>query len=131
MDSGQFLNRVSELTGFDRDRSGLLVRTTLVTLGTRITAGEADDLAAQLPDALAACLQHESDPCRFDPGEFKRRVARIVPLANDQAAPAIRAGFTVLGEAVSEGELRQVLGQLGGEYESLVGMPTGQKARAT
>ena len=104
MDSGQFLNRVSELTGFDRDRSGLLVRTTLVTLGTRITAGEADDLAAQLPDAPAACLQHESDPCRFDPGEFKRRVARIVPLANDQAAPAIRAVFTVLGEAVSEGE---------------------------
>lgn len=128
MDSGRFLNRVCELTGFDRDRSEHLVRATLVTLGTRISAGEADDLAAQLPGSFAACLQHESEPSRFGPAEFERRIARIVPLANDQAAPAIRAVFTVLGEAVSDGELRQVLAQLGGGYESLVGMPTGQKA---
>ena len=130
MDSGHFLNRVSEMTGFDRDRSEHLVRTTLVTLSTRISAGEADDLAAQLPDSLAACLPHESEPSRFDPTEFKRRVARILPLANEQAAPAIRAVFTVLAEAVSEGEMRQVLGQLGGHYESLVGMPTGPGASA-
>ncbi len=128
MDSGQFLKRVSELTGFDRERSELLVRTTLVTLGTRIAPGEADDLAAQLPDSLGAALQHESEPSRFGPDEFKRRVARIVPLANDQAAAAIRAVFTVLGEAISDGERRQVLAQLGSEYEALVGMPTGQAA---
>jgi uncharacterized protein (DUF2267 family) len=54
MDAPHFVKRVAELTGFDRDRSELLVRTTLVTLGTRISAGEADDLAAQLPDALRA-----------------------------------------------------------------------------
>jgi uncharacterized protein (DUF2267 family) len=130
VDSGRFFNRVSELTDFPRDRSELLARTTLVTLGTRISAGEADDLAAQLPGSLGACLEHECEPCRFPPDEFKRRVARIVPLANEQAAPAIRAVFTVLAEAVSEGEMRQVLMQLGGEYESLVGMPTGQHAAA-
>ena len=56
-----------ELTGFDRDRSALLVRASLVTLGIRITAGEAADLAVQLPDAFAACLQHESEPARFKP----------------------------------------------------------------
>jgi uncharacterized protein (DUF2267 family) len=98
---------------------------------TRISPGEADNLAAQLPDSFAACLQHESEPARFDPGEFKRRVARVVPLTNEQAAPSIRAVFTVLGEAISEGELRQVLGQLGGEYEALVGMPTGPHAAAS
>jgi len=131
VDSGHFLQRVSELTGFDRDRSEHLVRATLVTLGTRIAAGEANDLAAQLPDSLAACLEHESEPSRFDPTEFQRRVARVVPLANDQAAPAIRAVFTVLGEAVSEGEMRQVLSQLGSEYERLVGMPTGRHVAVT
>ena len=131
MDSGRFLSRVCELTGFDRERSEQLVRATLVTLGTRIAPGEADDLAAQLPDSLGVCLQHESEPSRFDSAEFKRRVARLVPLANDQAAPAIQAIFTVLREAVSEGEMRQVLGQLGSEYERLVGMPTGPHATAT
>lgn len=130
MDSGKFVKRVRELTGFDRERSELLLRTTLVTLSSRISAGEADDLAAQLPASFRACLEHESEPCRFGPGEFKRRVARIVPLANDQAAGAVRAVFTTLAEAVSEGEMRQVLSQLGDEYESLVGMPTGPSAVA-
>ena len=128
MDSRHFLGRVGELTGFDGDRAEHLVRATLVTLGTRISPGEANDLAAQLPDSLGACLEHDSEPSRFHPEEFQRRVARIVPLANDQAAPAIRAVFTVLSEAVSEGEMRQVLSQLGSEYERLVGMPTGRHA---
>lgn len=131
MDSQRLLGRVSELTGFDRDRAEQLVRATLVTLGTRISPGEANDLAAQLPNSLGACLEHDSEPSRFDPGEFQRRVARIVPLANDQAPPAIRAVFTVLSEAVSEGEMRQVLSQLGSEYERLVGMPTGRHAVAS
>ena len=128
MDSGRFIARVRELTGFDRDRSELLVRTTLVTLGTRIAPGEADDLAAQLPDMLGACVQHETDASRFPPDEFARRVARIVPLADDQARSAIRAVFTALGEAVSEGEVRHVLTQLGGDYAPLVGAPTGRAA---
>ena len=58
-------------------------------------------------------------------------VARIVPLANDQAPKAIRAVFTALSEAVTEGELRQVLGQLGADYEPLVGLPTGTHAHAS
>jgi uncharacterized protein (DUF2267 family) len=129
MDAGQFVKRICERTGFDRERSGLLVRTTLVTLGTRISPGEADDLAAQLPNSFAGCLQHGSEPCRFGPDEFKRRVARIIPLATDQAGPAVKAVFGVLAEAVSEGELRQVLGQLGADYEPLAGMATGQAAQ--
>lgn len=131
MDSGRFLNRVCELTGFDKERAERVVRATLVTLGTRIDPGEADDLAAQLPDSFGACLRHESEPSRFHPAEFERRVARVVPLANEQAASAIQAVFVVLAEAISEGELRQVLGQLGTEYETLVGMPTGRHAAAT
>jgi hypothetical protein len=42
MDSGSFMQRVCELTGFDRERSELLVRETLVMLGTRTSPGEAD-----------------------------------------------------------------------------------------
>jgi uncharacterized protein (DUF2267 family) len=130
MDTDRFIKRVSELSGLDRDHAALTTRATLVTLGTRISPGEADDLAAQLPGPLAACLPHEAEAERFHPGEFERRVARVVPLANHQAPGAIRAVFAALNEAVSEGELHQVLGQLGGEYESLVGLPTGPHAQA-
>jgi uncharacterized protein (DUF2267 family) len=65
-------------------------------LGTRIDPGEADDLAAQLPDWLAACLRHEGKAERFPPAEFVRRVVHVVPLHNDQARAGIRAVFTVL-----------------------------------
>jgi uncharacterized protein (DUF2267 family) len=130
MDANTFVKRVAELTAFDRDRSALLTRTTLVTLGTRITPGEADDLAAQLPEPLDACVRHESDPCRFKPDEFQRRVARIVPLANEQAQDAIQSVVLVLTEAISDGEVREVLGQLGADYERLLGLPTGPHASA-
>ena len=54
-----------------------------------------------------------------------RRVACVVPLSNEQGAHAVRAVFTVLREAVSEGELKDVLHQHGREYTTLVGSPTG------
>jgi len=52
-----------------------VVRATLLNLGTRIDAGEADDLAAQLPDAIGACLRRKGNAERFPPSEFVRRVA--------------------------------------------------------
>jgi uncharacterized protein (DUF2267 family) len=128
MDANTFIKRIEELTGFDRERAERTARATLVMLGTRIDPGEADDLAAQLPDWLAACLPHEGKAERFAPTEFVRRVARVVPLHTDQAKAGIRAVFTVLHEAVTEGEMRQVLAQLGTEYEGLVGLPTGPRA---
>ena len=51
--------------------------------------------------------------------------ACVVPLSNEQGPQAVRAVFTVLREAVSEGELKDVLHQLGGDYTTLVGSPTG------
>jgi uncharacterized protein (DUF2267 family) len=130
MDSARFRKRIEELTGFDRERAERTARATLVMLGIRIDPGEADDLAAQLPDPWDACLPHEGPAERFKPNEFARRVARLVPLHNEQARPAIRAVFAVLEEAVSEGEMRQVRAQLGREYESLAGLPTGPHALA-
>jgi uncharacterized protein (DUF2267 family) len=130
MDANRFRKRVEELTGFDHERAERAARAALVMLGIRIDPGEADDLAAQLPEPFAACVPHEGPAERFKSREFERRVARVVPLHNDQAPAAIRAIFTVLDEAVSEGEMRQVRAQLGHEYERLVGQPVGQQATA-
>jgi uncharacterized protein (DUF2267 family) len=102
-----------------------------INLGTRIDPGEADDLAAQLPGSFGVCLRREGEAERFPPSEFVRRVACVVPLSNEQAPKAVRAGFAVLAEAVSQGEMEQVLAQLGSDYERLVGMPTGRHARSS
>jgi uncharacterized protein (DUF2267 family) len=125
MDSPTFVKRVAELSGVDKEIAERVVRATLLNLGTRIDPGEADDLAAQLPEAIGVCLRHAWKVQRFPPNEFMRRVACVVPLGTEQGAHAVRAVFTVLREAVSEGELKDVLHQLGGDYATLVGAPTG------
>ena len=126
MDAPTFVKRVSELTGLDKDHADRAVRATLVMLGTRIDPGEADDLAAQVPDHFAHCLRNEWQAESFPPTEFVRRVTCVVPLSNEQARGAVRAVFTVLSEAVSKGELEDVLLQLEADYTQLVGMPTGR-----
>jgi uncharacterized protein (DUF2267 family) len=124
------VRRLADATGLDREHAERALRATLVTLGTRIDPGEADDLAAQLPDPYAACLRHEWKAERFPPDEFQRRIVHLVPLTNEQARSEIRACFALLGEAVSEGELEQVRAQLAENYSGLVGMPTGAAAHS-
>jgi uncharacterized protein (DUF2267 family) len=126
VDAPTMIRRIAELTGLDKEHAERALRVTLVILGTRIDPGEADDLAAQLPETLKVFLHHESKAERFPPEEFLRRVVHLVPLSNEQARQAVRAVFTVLGEAVSEGELLDVLSQLDADYSTLVGMPTGR-----
>ena len=125
MDAPTFIKRVAELGGFDKAVAERVVRATLLNLGTRIDPGEAHDLASQLPQAIGACLEHDWRAERFPPGEFVRRVVCVVPLSSEQGESAVRSVFKVLGEAVSEGEIKDVLHQLGANYTALVGAPTG------
>jgi uncharacterized protein (DUF2267 family) len=125
MDAPTFIKRVAEIGGFDKAVAERVARATLLNLGTRIDPGEAHDLASQLPRALGACLEHDWRAQRFPSHEFVRRVACVVPLSHEQGEGAVRTVFRVLGEAVSEGELKDVRHQLGADYSALAGAPTG------
>ena len=124
MDAPTFIKRVAELGGFDKTVAERVVRATLLNLGTRLDPGEAHDLASQLPQSIGACLEHDWRAERFPPREFVRRVVCVVPLSSEQGESAVRSVFKVLGEAVSEGEIKDVLHQLGANYTALVGAPT-------
>ena len=72
-----FVSSVQLRGGRPRDETETLVHATLRVLAERLTAGEADDLRAQLPGELQADLippEPEAQP--FGPDEFARRVAR-------------------------------------------------------
>ena len=124
MDAPTFIKRVAELGGFDKTVAERVVRATLLNLGTRLDPGEAHDLASQLPQSIGACLEHDWRAERFPPREFVRRVVCVVPLSSEQGESAVRSVFKVLGEAVSEGEIKDVVHQLGANYTALVGAPT-------
>jgi uncharacterized protein (DUF2267 family) len=128
VDSATFIRRLSDETGLDREHTERALRALLLNVGIRIDPGEADDLAAQLPSEFGGCVRHEGRAERFPPSELVRRITCVVPLSNEQSKQSVRAFFTVLREAITEGELEDVLGQLGTDYEALVGLPTGKHA---
>jgi uncharacterized protein (DUF2267 family) len=110
----EFLARVQRRAGLDRDTAELAVRATLATLAERITRGEADDIAAQLPSEFRPWLVHTRPEAeRFSTRELIARVAKRMgnrsPLDAERAA---RAVLVTLREAVSEKELQDLFRQL-------------------
>jgi uncharacterized protein (DUF2267 family) len=96
------------------------VRATLQTLGERLSAGEARDLADYLPPGAAAWLAAErrSEPWHLD--EFLRRVAERADVDRARTAELARAVFAVLGEAIAPGEMRDIARQLPAEFDPLL-----------
>ncbi len=95
-------------------------RATLQTLAERLYGGEADDLAAQLPQEIGRYLQEvESRGNRFSLDEFFRRVSEREGVDLPIAVHHARAVISVLSEAVTPGELQDVRAQLPSEFDPL------------
>lgn len=94
---------------------------TLATLGERLYGDEADNLAAQLPDALGAYLRLARNQETFDLDEFFERVAKREGAGVDlpQATFHARTVVSVLQEAVTPGEMDDVRTQLPDEWDPL------------
>ena len=89
-------------------------RATLLTLGSRIPAGNAEDLAASLPMEIrwymtGAVREHSQ---HFDWHEFVDRVAEIERADPSDAAYHARVIVDFLGEQVPESDFQQLRDQL-------------------
>jgi uncharacterized protein (DUF2267 family) len=118
----EFEAKVVERAGVPPRLAEDLIRATLRTLSERLTRGEADDLAAQLPKGIKGWLSGSSEPFaeRFGLDEFVRRVAKRANMPPDEAKVGTEAVFTTLQEAVSGGEFKDVMSQLPDEFRELV-----------
>lgn len=97
------------------------VISTFETLAERVSDGEARDIAEQLPEELAEPLRGlTGDPESFSLEEFFRRVAEKEDVDQDRAAAHVTVVMSVLGEAITEGELRDVRAQLPREFHPLL-----------
>jgi uncharacterized protein (DUF2267 family) len=126
MDLDRFVNLVTQAAGIDRAGAERAVQATLATLAQRISAGEARDLAAQLPPELAAWLNAPERSQRFDVDEFLRRVAERSQVDDETALRQARAVFAALGQAVAARELDDVASELPRDYDLL--LPRGPHA---
>jgi uncharacterized protein (DUF2267 family) len=92
-----FVEREANLAPPHAERA---VQATLETLGERISSGEADDLAAELPEPLRDWVRSEG---------------------NAEASTGVRARpFATLRETVSEKELSDTVAQLPDDYRALL-----------
>ena len=92
------------------------IRATLETLAERLYGGEANDLAAQLPREIQPYLQATISGKDFDLREFYERVSVREEIDLPIAIYHARAVMSVVSDAVSEGEMTDILAQLPEEY---------------
>ena len=122
MDYQTFIKTEADRAGLPPDQAEGIAHATLRTLADRITAGEAGDLAAQLPTPLKDDLRKECDEAEpFDVDEFVRRVSQRAHVDENAARTGAMATMITVREAVTPGEFDDITSQLPQEYRELVG----------
>lgn len=122
MDYDTFIGQVQHRGRLaSREAAVRAIRSTLETLAERLTAGEADDLAAQLPHEIGEYLRHSAGeaPQRFSSHDFLVRVGMRAQVGVPGATYYAQVVIDVLQDAVSPGEIRDVLAQLPEEFRRL------------
>ncbi len=127
VDYETFTRTAAQRAGMPEDTVERVERATLRTLADRITGGEAQDLASQLPAPLEDALEPPRDEAEaFGVEELLRRVAERGVAAPDEARTGAVAVLTTVREAVSPGEFDGVMPELPREYRELVGPMSGE-----
>ncbi|WNE94602.1 DUF2267 domain-containing protein [Streptomyces luomodiensis] len=117
MDDREFFQAVADRTQLSRQEAADVTRATLETLAARLSAGEARDLASELPERLREALRRGRDEMEvFDVDESIRRVRERTGLSETEAGRGVRAVLATLREAVSREEYDHAMSQLGSEF---------------
>jgi uncharacterized protein (DUF2267 family) len=120
VDEDDFLRIVEQMARVGRESAERAAQATLQTLGERIAAGEARDLAEQLPVELAPWVATSGDAERFDVDEFLRRVAEREGVDVESAQQHARAVFEALRRALTPKELADTVAELPKDYAPLL-----------
>jgi uncharacterized protein (DUF2267 family) len=116
-----FVDRVQEQTKLStREEAISITRAVLETLGERLDRKVRNGVVAQLPDELKEFLLARSDNTdRYELTEFYNRVGARADLKYQEASERTWQVFSVLRQAIPEGEIQDILEDLPSEYEEL------------
>ena len=119
-----FINELTGVTGFSADEAERAALAVLGLIEQRITAGEWDDLEAQLPFKLRELLEASShgggeQPRRFGRAELVAEVAEALGLGEREAEHTAHCVMAVVRERITPGEAEDVAGQLPADIAEL------------
>jgi uncharacterized protein (DUF2267 family) len=117
----EFLGRIQQQASIDSKEQALhAIQATFETLSERLKGGEPLDMGAQLPHLLQEYVD-VGEGERFGADDFFRRVADREGVSEDDGRRHARAVLGVVSEAISAGEMKDVMAQLPQEYHGLFG----------
>jgi uncharacterized protein (DUF2267 family) len=122
MNKTEFMRRVQDRLGLvDMAEADSATRSVLAALGDRITDDEAKDLASQLPKDLSEFVRQRIGPVqKMDVDTFIGRIQSDLDIDTwDHAANVATGVFSVLKDAVSEGEWEDVASHLPRELKEM------------
>lgn len=124
MDHNQFVDLVAERANVPREQAETLAKTTLWTLGERITGGEARHIAAQLPTELQTPLVAAEEKAEgFSLDEFIRRTAERAGVDRGTANIGVAAVLTTLRDTISGEDFSHMMSQLPLEFREVAAGP--------
>jgi uncharacterized protein (DUF2267 family) len=133
MQYNELVQRIQTKAGLtDRGQAAALARAVVTALEERTTPGLAQNLASQLPEELKAGLPDRPSQTLGGGAEaFVQRVEEIWQQREPGAhgARCVKAALDALTEAVSPGQIENVLGQLPSDLDRLVGAEVGGQGR--
>ncbi len=117
----EFVKHVRERAEVTREDAQSAALSALAVLGERLEAGEATDLASQLPKELGeAVARSHGTGETFSASDFVERVADREGIAPNDADKRVRAVLATLQDAVTGGQMEDVLTQLPTDYLELM-----------
>lgn len=123
MQTTEFIQTVRERADYaDDDQARGAAQATLTTLGQMKLKGEIDDTADQLPREMAELLFNaDAEPEKYSAAQFVERVRAALELnSTEDAANAVRAVLSTLADALTPGQMGDLMGQLPDQYAAFM-----------
>jgi uncharacterized protein (DUF2267 family) len=102
---------------FEAEKTAVVV---LQTLCDRLTGKEANDMLSQLPSMFRELIVVIPSPLRLDVDGFVDRVAHELGVEAGEARKRTEAVLATLREAITVGELRDIVQELDPDYVDLL-----------
>lgn len=121
MQTPEIVERVQQRTGLDSyQEAHNAVIALLETLALRDLGEERDNFAAQLPKELGEVLTIDDPEIkeRFGTSDMVSRVAKHLGATLEESQTRTHAAFSVLMDAVSDGQVEKLLNELSDDYAS-------------